>query len=285
MDIDEDDAGFISGKINPTTFALYRFSLANGAETKVGDFPEEVDDLAILPRRPIAMTAPAAAVSEDAGSVQLTVARADAATTESVAYTTKDGSAGAADYTPASGTLTFAPGEQQKTITVPIANDSSDEPQESFDVSLSQARGGAVVGAPSLTTVTIFDDDAPAVAPPPPPPPPPADASAPRVLLSAPSSLPVKKLARGLSGSFSCSEACSANFTLALGKTSLGSAGAALTSGDVGSFKIAIARTKLKAVRKKLKKRRSVKLKLSATATDSAANAGGATATVTVSRR
>src|SRR5207247_1165822 len=66
--------------------------------------------------------------------------RLEAASTEtiSVAYATGDGSAAAGgDYQSASGTVTFAPGETSKTITVLVNGDRLPEPNETFPVNLS----------------------------------------------------------------------------------------------------------------------------------------------------
>ncbi len=60
----------------------------------------------------------------------------------SVDYATKDGTAAAgADYTAASGTLTFAPGETAKTVSVALLDDSIDEGKETFTLRLSNPRG------------------------------------------------------------------------------------------------------------------------------------------------
>ena len=60
----------------------------------------------------------------------------------SVDYATKDGTAaGGADYTAASGTLTFAPGETAKTVSVALLDDSHDEGKETFTLRLSNPQG------------------------------------------------------------------------------------------------------------------------------------------------
>ncbi len=60
----------------------------------------------------------------------------------SVDYATKDGTAAAgADYTAASGTLTFAPGETAKTVSVALLDDSHDEGKETFTLTLSNPQG------------------------------------------------------------------------------------------------------------------------------------------------
>ena len=79
-------------------------------------------------------------IDEAAGSVTLDVTRVGTALEEiSVAYSTTEGTATAgADFTSTSGTLTFPVGELGPlTITVPVADDSIDEPDETFDLLLS----------------------------------------------------------------------------------------------------------------------------------------------------
>ncbi|NEV62829.1 Calx-beta domain-containing protein, partial [Thiorhodococcus minor] len=72
-----------------------------------------------------------------------------------VAYQTVAGTATAgSDYTTTSGTLSFLAGESEQTVTVPILDDATPEPSESFGVQLTSADTNAATG-----TVTILDDD------------------------------------------------------------------------------------------------------------------------------
>jgi uncharacterized delta-60 repeat protein len=83
-----------------------------------------------------------------------------AATTQTVTvnYATADGTANApTDYQAASGTLTFAPGEISKTITVLVNGDTTIEPNETFTVNLSGAVNGTILGG--VGTGTIITDD------------------------------------------------------------------------------------------------------------------------------
>jgi chitinase len=79
----------------------------------------------------------------------------------SVKYATADGTATAADhdYVRASGTLTFAPGETTKTITVLVNGDTKVEPNETFSVNLSGARNATIADAQGVGT--ILNDDRP----------------------------------------------------------------------------------------------------------------------------
>ncbi len=80
-----------------------------------------------------------------------------------VDYTSANGTATAgSDYTTQSGTLTFAPGVTTQPISVLIVGDLSDEPNETFSVTLSSPAGARLGTIPS-TTVTITDDDAPPI--------------------------------------------------------------------------------------------------------------------------
>jgi hypothetical protein len=75
-----------------------------------------------------------------------------------VAYATADGSATAGtDYQAASGTLTFAPGETSKTITVPVVGDRLPEPNETFAVHLSSPTNATI--ADGQGDGTIVDDE------------------------------------------------------------------------------------------------------------------------------
>lgn len=67
------------------------------------------------------------------------------------------------DFSPIYRTLTFAPGETSKTITLLVINDVFIEPDETLTLTLSNATG-ATLGTPSTTTITITSDDAAAAA-------------------------------------------------------------------------------------------------------------------------
>jgi hypothetical protein len=62
-------------------------------------------------------------------------------------------------YKPVSGTLVFADGEQTKYFDVPLIDNHTADGTHTFDVSLANPGGGAVLGAANTATVTIFDDE------------------------------------------------------------------------------------------------------------------------------
>ncbi|HEY0142229.1 MAG TPA: Calx-beta domain-containing protein [Thermoanaerobaculia bacterium] len=99
--------------------------------------------------------APAYHVDENGGTVSITVTRTGGANgSVSADYATVAGSAGASDFTPSNGTVTFVDGDTTpQTIHVPITDDTLVEGNESFTVTLT----GANVGAQNTTSVTIAD--------------------------------------------------------------------------------------------------------------------------------
>jgi len=102
------------------------------------------------------------AVLESTGTVVVSITRTDgSAGTVGVQYETVSGSAAApGDYTYTSGTLNWTNGDTApKTISIPIVNDSTPEVSESFSISLANPTGGATLGIPSTTTITVDDDD------------------------------------------------------------------------------------------------------------------------------
>ncbi|MGB7326276.1 MAG: Calx-beta domain-containing protein [Rubripirellula sp.] len=125
-----------------------------------------VDNDVVTPVPGVLSISPATvSVGEAAGTATFTVTRAngsDGAVT--VAFATANGTATAgSDYTANSGTLSFADGETSKTITVAITNDITDEPNETFTVTLSSPTGGATLGTAVASTATIVDNDDPVV--------------------------------------------------------------------------------------------------------------------------
>ena len=105
-----------------------------------------------------------ASVAEgDTGTADLafTVTLSPASSVETtVQWATSDGTATeATDYTAGNGTLTFATGDTEKTVTVAVTGDEVDEANETLTLTLSNAGGGAELGAAKTATGTITDDD------------------------------------------------------------------------------------------------------------------------------
>jgi len=112
---------------------------------------------------PLVLTSTSYSVGEADSVVTITVTRSGGSLggPVTVDYATSAGSATAgSDYADTSGTLSFGPGEDSKSFTVPVTSDSAHEGNETFQVTLSNAGGGASLGSPAGATVTITDDDA-----------------------------------------------------------------------------------------------------------------------------
>jgi hypothetical protein len=75
----------------------------------------------------------------------------------SVSYATLNGTATSRDYEAASGTLTFAPGETSKTITVLVIGDTTKENSETLTVRLSNPVNAPIARANGMGT--IIDND------------------------------------------------------------------------------------------------------------------------------
>ena len=113
---------------------------------------------------------------EPQGSVPLTLTRdGDTSGPATVAYATRDLSASAgADYVAAAGTVTFAPGEKQRTVVIRLIDDDQGETtriappgraeltpdvSESFEVTLTSLSASAQVAGPAVSRVVVFDDE------------------------------------------------------------------------------------------------------------------------------
>jgi cellulase/cellobiase CelA1 len=81
-----------------------------------------------------------------------------------VAYKTVSGTATDGDFTPVTGTLTFAPGETKKIVTVKVAGDALPEANETFQFALSSPTGATL--AKASATATIINDDGGTTTPP-----------------------------------------------------------------------------------------------------------------------
>ncbi len=105
---------------------------------------------------------PSYRVLENAGSASIGVVRyGDASAASSVSYITWRGTAQPFhDYLPAFGTLQFAPGQRVKTFNVRILDDRRlNEPDETVNLFLYRARGGATLGPLDQALLRIIDND------------------------------------------------------------------------------------------------------------------------------
>ncbi len=99
-------------------------------------------------------------VNESAGSVDVTVTlSAPSPQPVSVNFATADISANAnTDYSAVSGTLDFAVGQDTRTITIPIIDDTFNEPVETFAVNLTNAVNATILDTPAIVTINDNDD-------------------------------------------------------------------------------------------------------------------------------
>ena len=110
---------------------------------------------------PVGVSVADASVQEAAGATldfAVTLSRAASAAV-TVDYATSDGTATAgSDYTETSGTLTFAVGEREKTVAVPVLDDDHDEGSETFTLTLSNVEGNAYLAdAEAIGTIENSD--------------------------------------------------------------------------------------------------------------------------------
>ena len=91
--------------------------------------------------------------------VNFTVSLSPAQTSSvTVAYATAHGTAGAADYIAASGTLTFSPGQTSKSLAIATNADFKNENTEVFYLNLTAPSSGLAIGS-GQGTGSIFNDD------------------------------------------------------------------------------------------------------------------------------
>ena len=100
-------------------------------------------------------------VNEAAGLATISVVRTNSRRgTLTVAFSVSNGSATAGlDYTSTNGTLVFNDGEDLKTFTIPIINDTVGEGDETVNLTLSNLIGTNTTLALPAATLTIVDDD------------------------------------------------------------------------------------------------------------------------------
>ena len=147
-----------------TNGTTYRFQVRAVNEAGGGN-PATTTAAPADPSASPALSVPDLTVGEGDGTAVVRVALAPAASqTVTVSYETSDGTATAGDdYTAANGTLTFTAGTTAREIRVTITNDTEEEDEESFAITLSDAQGADIGRATG--EVTIQDNDAEAEAP------------------------------------------------------------------------------------------------------------------------
>ncbi|WP_438480370.1 beta strand repeat-containing protein [Oleiharenicola lentus] len=108
----------------------------------------------------LGLTSPGFIVNENAGPGLISLARFGGVNgSVSIDYAVSAGTATTDDFTPVSGTLTWASNEGGiKTFAVPITNDALVESTEAVVITLANATGGAALGT-SLGALGIRDDD------------------------------------------------------------------------------------------------------------------------------
>jgi hypothetical protein len=177
-----DDGAFASLTApGATTSGIFSVNLRTGRAAPLGPAPssEVVTGLTVIPNVGLFRFSPGSYfVGEEDGSVTLTVTRSgDIGVEASVDFETFPSDVGATqvqDYTFASGTLRFAPGEASKTFDILITNDAHQDSGpnpfgESFTVFLRNPTAGFAIdpevvsfaGTPGTASVLIEDDETP----------------------------------------------------------------------------------------------------------------------------
>jgi hypothetical protein len=137
---------------------LYQVNLANGTAVGLGAFGVTSAAGMVTWTAPFSasLSASAPSVSEASGAITLTVTLQGAAPLI-VSYATTGGTATASsDYAPISNTLVLTSTAVPLSFSLPILNDTTDEPNETIEVQLNGPGGVA-----TSLTVTILDDDPP----------------------------------------------------------------------------------------------------------------------------
>jgi hypothetical protein len=151
--------GAYATALTSTGPAAYRVQPDTGSATLVGALPAALRAFALLPPATVQFAGAEPRVGE-AGTATVTVTRSWAqAGSATVAWSATPGTAGAGDFAPASGTLTFAPGQASATFGVTIRPDTLDEDDETVQLALRDPAAPLALGAPASATLTIADDE------------------------------------------------------------------------------------------------------------------------------
>lgn len=136
--------------------------IAGAGRTPVATSSFDLRTLGVCEVLPVASLSGVSVVENDPVASFAVSLSAPASTPVTIDYQTFDGSAtGGQDYAAMSGTLTFDPGETDKTIDVPLLDDADFEPVEDFGLQLAHAVNASLgTGNVSVTaSATITDDE------------------------------------------------------------------------------------------------------------------------------
>ena len=159
---------FAAGETSKTvTVALADDAVAEGNETvtaaiskaSTGSIVTNTATATILDNeQSIWSVASAGSVDEGAGFIAYTVSRTGASGSATIQFVTGGGTATpGSDYTAASQTLSFAAGENSKTVMVAVTNDAVAEANETVTAAIKSASSGTI--AIGTATATILDND------------------------------------------------------------------------------------------------------------------------------
>lgn len=150
----------ITGDLLNETDETFVVDLSNPSGAPVGD-AQAVGTIVNDDPIPTLSVADVSAAEGTSGTAQLafTVTLSEPSGQEvTVNFATSDGTATSADYTSASGMLTFAAGDVSKTVTVDLQPDAIDEDDETITLTLTTPVNATLADA--TATGTITDDDA-----------------------------------------------------------------------------------------------------------------------------
>jgi hypothetical protein len=196
---------------SPGSSVLHTLNLSTGAATRVGTIAggRPLESLAVVPASVLQFASPTSTATKSSGQTQIPVMRTGPANrTATVAYSLSTGGG---------GTLTFAPGDYQETITVPTTRN--------VTIRLSGESANAILGPQSSTDVVVVDDRAPT--------PHPGRDNAPVLVAEA------DAIKRGvLRVRYSCDEACMVRASALLGRRTVGTASDRLRRAGIGTLRI-----------------------------------------------
>ena len=153
-------------KVTPTGIGPITVAVEGGLECSAAaavctrDGRSLAESLTLTVPGPLALSVADAEAREGTDSAAVFAVTLNRPSTERVTvdYATADGTARAGqDYTATSGTLTFAPGTVEQSVSVPVLDDAVDEGEETFSLTLSNASGALLGDGEAAGTITNSD--------------------------------------------------------------------------------------------------------------------------------